>query len=156
MSGAGIHRAGLVTALLMSSTHCVNSGPHHTAQVPHSCPDSGLSAHADTNPDVGSQSDHAVPARADEAFDRKMAVRGFEALTRQDAEATADRMAVQAVTALAPCDDWTPGSHPPDPRLEQLRQQLVDEIRRARNERAPAQRRELELEAEGSRGDSPQ
>jgi len=147
MSRAASRRAGLVTALLLTSTHCVNPDATHDRAdtgVSHNCLDRNHVAKHGAVPDVASQNDDRDPtAQASDAFNRKTAMRGFEPLSRAGAAAAADQMEAQADVALAPeCDGTT--ARQADP-VEKLRRQLVDEMRRARVEREEAQRRQLDL-----------
>jgi len=154
MSREAIRRAGLIVGLLLTSAHCVNPDANHNrvaTGVSHNCLARGPVANRGTQPDVASQkNDRAPGVREGEAFDRKTAMRGYEALTRQGAAAAADKMEAQADVALAPECDSATGSRASDPGLEQLRRQLVQEMQRVRGEHAD-QRRRLELEGADSK-----
>ena len=158
MSRAAMGRAGLVTALLLSSTHCVTPDATHDRPgtgLSHNCLDRNRAANQGTAPDVAAQKDDRDPtAQAADAFNRKTAMRGFEPLSRGAAAAAADQMEAQADIALAPECDGASRRHTVDPGLEQIRHQLVDEMQRIRDERA-TQRRELQLEGADSRKTTP-
>ncbi|HEY5657248.1 MAG TPA: hypothetical protein VIY27_05625 [Myxococcota bacterium] len=72
-----------------------------------------------------------------------------------DLDTVAAKMAEQTARSLSPhmaemCDDWITERRAEEARLEQIRQQLVEEIQRVRLERARAQHRELEVRIEGA------
>ena len=159
MSRAAMGRAGLVAALLLSSTHCVNPDATHDrvdTGLSHNCLDRNRVANRSTVAEVAAQEGDRVPtAQAADAFNRKTAMRGFEPLSRGAAAAAADQMEAQADIALAPECDGASGRHASDPSLEQIRHQLVDEMERVRDDRAQTQRRELELEGGDSKNGPP-